>query len=199
MGEQRRHLRVQLNLPARLRWLGPLGFFVEVANTLDVCRGGLLFFRSEPCGLNAPVWVTFPYHADSPGHPAESPAKVARVRQTSSGGYLVGIAFESRQPPQPAEANRRSTERVPLAVPIRVRGRMSPWPEETMSQDLSTGGLRFHTSRVYAPGETVQVAIPYGAWSRSGEMAGRVVRADPVPETTQFRVAVELAIPKTPV
>ena len=193
MANQRLHLRVQLHLPARLRWLGPLGFFVEVAETLDVCRGGLLFYRAEPCTQGAPVWVTFPYQPKSTENPAELPARVVRVKSTSSGGHLVAIEFEAtRAGAETAEANRRSSERVAVAVPIRVRAGSTPWPEETMTQDLSPGGVLFRSARQYAPGETVRVAIPYGTWALAGELTGRVTRVEPAAGSAEQRVAVAL-------
>ena len=45
--DQRRATRAQLNLPVRIRWQAPLGPCIETAETLDVSRSGLLFYRTH--------------------------------------------------------------------------------------------------------------------------------------------------------
>ncbi len=61
--ELRRHPRAQLRLPARIRWQGPLGMRLEVTETIDVSREGLLLRCAEPCEMMIRVWVTFPFDA----------------------------------------------------------------------------------------------------------------------------------------
>src|SRR6266852_5601757 len=125
--EQRRHPRAQLSLPVRLRWPTPLGQTTEVAETLDVCRGGLLIHRRDPCPIRALLWVTFPFDSTLPLTQPETPARIARVKTTPTGGHLVGIEFQAHHShrnagsaeeahPQLARERRRR-ERVPLALP----------------------------------------------------------------------------------
>jgi hypothetical protein len=45
-----------------------------------------------------------------------------------------------------------------------------------MTQDVSQHGVRFETSNIYAAGDEVLAKIPWGEWSKTGEIAGRVVR-----------------------
>jgi len=195
--EQRRHLRAQLNLPVRLRWLGPLGPVMEVTETLDVSRDGLLFWRTEPTPLNAKVWVTFPYHPDETDTQPETPARVARVKDTPAGGHLVAVEFETeRQHPAGAvQPDQRRSKRFALALPVRVRLPGRPWPEETMTIDVSDGGVLFRTSRLYAVGDTVQIALPYGRWASRGEVTGRVIRIQAVSGVAELRVAVAFPSP----
>ncbi len=192
--EQRRHTRVQLHLPVRLRWLGPLGQATEFTETLDVSRGGLLFYRPDPCQLNSRVWVTFPFHPDAHDGQPETMARVVRVRVTPTGGHLVGVAFEEPLPRVTSadRSNQRASPRIPLALSVRVRPSGSPWPEETMTIDVSDVGLQFRTSRHYAVGDTVYVTLPYGPWGLVGEVEARVVHIEPVPGSVEQCVALAL-------
>jgi hypothetical protein len=59
--DRREHHRVQLRLPARLRWTTPFGQKTEVCTTVDVSRGGVLLPCREPHAEGMSLWVTFPY------------------------------------------------------------------------------------------------------------------------------------------
>jgi hypothetical protein len=59
--DRREHHRVQLRLPARLRWTTPFGQKTEVCTTVDASRGGVLVPCREPHAEGMPLWVTFPY------------------------------------------------------------------------------------------------------------------------------------------
>lgn len=199
MAERRRHLRVQLSLPVRLRWPTPLGQLTEVTETLDVCRDGLLVSRREPCRAGAALWVTFPFDSALPLAQPETPAHVARVKETPAGGHLVGIVFKTSLRAAAGAApqvNRRRHNRAPLALPIRVRPTGSPWPEEAMTVDISDEGLRFCTPRLYRVGDTLHVALPLGAirgpWGSAAEVPGRVVRVVRRPSSVEQEVAVIL-------
>src|ERR1700688_3551754 len=58
--DRRKHHRVQLRLPARLRWTTPFGQKTEVCETVNVSRGGLLVPCQEVHAEGMPLWVTFP-------------------------------------------------------------------------------------------------------------------------------------------
>ena len=76
--DNRQHRRVRMRLPVRLRWSAPFGQKIELAETIDVSRSGLLVSMKEAhsCGTN--VWVTFPYdHSLRDGQP-EVAAQVVR-------------------------------------------------------------------------------------------------------------------------
>jgi hypothetical protein len=182
----RKHPRAQLQLPARIRWQGPLGMRLEVTQTVDVSRDGMLFRRNEPCERLARVWVAFPFDPASGGSTQpETPARIVRVEPDASGGYWVALRFESatRTGKLPADRERRNSERIPFALPIFVRPAGTPWPEEFMTQDISQHGTRFETSHIYAPGDKVLAKIPWGEWSTTGEIAGRVVRVEAMEDT----------------
>src|SRR5260370_23380245 len=61
--DSRRHRRVRMRLPARLRWTTPFGQKIELAETIDASRSGLLLSTRETHSCGTSVWVTFPYDA----------------------------------------------------------------------------------------------------------------------------------------
>jgi hypothetical protein len=64
--DRREHHRVQLRIPARLRWTTPLGQTTEICETLNVSRGGLLVPCKENHAPGTSLWITFPYDATLP-------------------------------------------------------------------------------------------------------------------------------------
>jgi PilZ domain len=177
----RKHPRAQLKMPARIRWHGPIGMRLETTETVDVSRDGMLFHRSEVCDRMARVWVLFPFDPGAGvGTQPETPARVVRVEADPEGGYWVAVRFENtaRATKPVAGAERRGSERIPFALPIFVRLAGTPWPEEFMTQDISKHGTRFETSHIYAQGDRILAKIPWGEWSKTGEVAGRVVRVE---------------------
>jgi hypothetical protein len=182
----RKHPRAQLNMPVRIRWHGPIGMRLEVTRTIDVSRDGMLFHRHDACERLARVWVLFPFDpAAGPGAQPETPARVLRVEPDAERGYRVAVHFEnSARPVKPvAGAERRGSERIPFSLPIFVRLAGTPWPEEFMTQDISQHGTRFETSHIDAPGDKVLAKIPWGEWSKTGEVAGCVVRVETVEDS----------------
>jgi hypothetical protein len=65
---------------------------------------------------------------------------------------------------------------VPFALPICVRPKNTPWPEESMTRDISKYGALLDSSHVYRIGDSILAKIPWGDWSNIGEIPGRVVR-----------------------
>jgi hypothetical protein len=76
--DRRAHHRVQLRLPARLRWTTPLGQKTEVCHTVNVSRSGALVPCQEAHTEGRSLWVTFPYDAAIPSGQPEILAKVVR-------------------------------------------------------------------------------------------------------------------------
>jgi hypothetical protein len=76
--DRRAHHRVQLRLPARLRWTTPLGQKTEVCHTVNVSRSGALVPCEEPHAEGKSLWVTFPYDAAISSAQPEILAKVVR-------------------------------------------------------------------------------------------------------------------------
>jgi hypothetical protein len=149
--ELRKNPRAQLRLPTRLRWRGPLGMRLENAHTVNVSRAGMLLSCLEGCDVDARVWVAFPFDKRAMSAQPETPATVVRVTPDKSRGYRVALRFDAA----PASAapfsarryarERRGSARVRFALPIFVRAANSPWPEESMTQDVSRAGARFES------------------------------------------------------
>ena len=76
--KDREHRRVRMRLPVRLRWTAPFGQKIELCETIDVSRGGLLLSSKEPHAAGAPLWVTFPYDPLLPEYQPEISAHVVR-------------------------------------------------------------------------------------------------------------------------
>lgn len=188
--DQRRLSRVALTISARIRWLGPFGLETEVTQTVNASRGGLLIFSGQPRGENSPVWVTFPFDAKTVTVEPEIPGRVARCIVSPAGTHAIGIEFERRRPPGPRSmrADRRRHTRFPLALFVRIihiecigaaenpTRKAPPWPEETMTVDVSPDGLLFRTLRIYAGDERVAIAMPGDRGFTTGERSARVVR-----------------------
>ncbi len=196
--ELRQHRRVPLALRVRLRWVGALGLETEVSETRDTSRGGLLTTSSETRRVGAPVWIAFPYHPEETISAPEFPARVAHTNETSHGEHLVGVAFDSSRgitSKEPRREDRRSKsfwrrarrillgseqrrrfERIAMALPISVHRATSPWPDETISVNLSSGGVVFSTLQIYELGEEIKVALPENRWIESRERAAKVLR-----------------------
>jgi hypothetical protein len=189
--ERRRHPRAQLYLPVRLRWLGPLRTVIEITLTRNTARGGMLFHRPDECPVNARVWVTLPFDSEDPGTQPEMPARVVRAGRTPN-GYLVALRFEmaARRDGAFNLPERRSSPRVPLSVPVRVRPEGAPWCEETMTLDVSRSGARLETPRLYSYGEPLRLDLRYDEWARADEVPAQVERVEAIPGAVEQYVAV---------
>ncbi|MGH6868763.1 MAG: PilZ domain-containing protein [Candidatus Acidiferrales bacterium] len=178
--DMRKHPRAQLEMPARLRWRGPLGMRLEAAKTVDVGREGLLIETTERCESGAHVWVAYPFDADAKTAQPETPARVLRAEKRPSHGFRVALHFEEspRAGVVPGGRERRGFPRVSFALPVSLRAFGLPWPEESMTQDVSRGGVRMTTVRNFAVGDDVYAKIAWGDWTRSAEIPGRVVRVE---------------------
>ena len=183
LAEQRRHPRARLQLPARIRWQSPLGMRLEVAETIDVSRDGVLLASGdESLAAISRAWIVFPFDASAIGATEpETPALVVRVEREPGGDYRIALHLQPRRSTArtPVKPERRGFPRLPLCLPIFVRAGEMPWPEESMTRDFSRGGLRFETSHVFAPGENIRARIPWGERAEAGEISGRVVRVEP--------------------
>ena len=179
--ELRKHPRAQLKLPARVRWRGPLGMRMESTHTLDVSRNGIRVRRNESCETGSRVWVVFPFDASSAaGVPPETPARIVRVESGRGAGYQVSLQLElpARIASRPTDRERRVCSRISFALPIFVRAIGFPWPEESMTQNISRAGARFESAHIYSAGDAVLAKIPWGDWEPAGEIPARIVRVE---------------------
>src|SRR5271154_1394613 len=122
--------------------------------------------------------MAFACSAASPARPA--PARVVSVESVNGAGYQVALQLElpSRVASQPADRERRACSRISFALPIFVRALGFPWPEESMTQNISRVGARFESAHIYSAGDAVLAKIPWGDWERAGEIPARIVRVE---------------------
>lgn len=197
----RAYRRVRMRLSARLRWTSPFGQKIELAETMDVSRGGLLVSSKELHARGVPLWVTFPYEASLREGQPEMPARVVRCEESGASPLYFSLAIQFEAQGRSArngngarrDPERRSSPRRSLAIPIRVRPENVPWFEEAMSVDLSPRGMRFRSQREYAAGELLRIALEdssSASWHGSGEVRAKVVRVTPV----QDGVAVDVGV-----
>jgi PilZ domain len=179
----RKHPRAQLRLPARLRWRGPLGMRFTTAHTVNVGRGGVLIQCNDCCDVSSRVWIAFPFGRNTSGTQPETPARVVRVTAAPRGGYQIALQLEVPAPGNQRKVGfeRRTSARIRFALPIFVRAADSPWPEESMTQDISNAGARFESAHIYSAGDAVLAKIPWGEWENAGEMNARIVRVETAP------------------
>jgi len=88
--DRRDHHRVQLRLPARLRWTTPFGQKTEVCASVDVSRGGMLVPCREPHAEGMTLWVTFPFDASLAVGQPEVLSRVVRAVVVARGAVVVG-------------------------------------------------------------------------------------------------------------
>lgn len=174
-----------MDLPVRIRQIGPPRDLAEVTRTLDVSRNGLLFRTRQMYDLRSTVWVMMPYNPNAVAADPEFPATVVRNERKPDGTSEVAVQFHNaradyvptarvRAPSPAASRERRNRSRVRMALPIRVRHENSA--EESVTYDVSRGGVLVETARMYPVGQTVWVMMPYQPGSRAEEVPARVVR-----------------------
>jgi len=218
--ERRQRPRVLLELPVRIRWLGPFGLETEVTQTENVSRDGLLISSFNPRQPGSQLWATFPYDAAVAFTESEIPGTVAWCTAESANKNMIAISFHQNDPiwqrnlpiaDAPLGASRshdrRSHSRIPLAYLIRV-SRIAPTrqdprtapdrpsqPEETMTVNVSPAGMVFCTLRIYSPNERLTIAAPAARNLSEGKRYARVVRVAPVhPDSPLAHVAVEFLL-----
>ncbi len=76
--DRRKHHRAYVRLPVRLRWTTPFGQKIELANSINASRTGLLVSSKEPHTPGVVIWVTFPYDVSHSDGQPEIPARVVR-------------------------------------------------------------------------------------------------------------------------
>src|SRR5438309_2635541 len=104
--DSREHRRVRMRLPVRMRWATPFGQTIELGETIDVSRSGLLVSTKEFHTPGVTLWVTFPYDVSlSDGQP-EILARVARCKEVLE----VIRSTNAREKVQTESASERSEE-----------------------------------------------------------------------------------------
>ena len=114
--ESRQHRRVSMHLPVRLRWTAPFGQKIELGETIDVSRSGLLVSTKESHSPGVTVWVTFPYDASLFDGQPEILARVARCGEMPE--VLGPTTARARVQPEGAPEQERAAKLDQLALGI---------------------------------------------------------------------------------
>jgi len=114
--ESRQHRRVSMHLPVRLRWTAPFGQKIELGETIDVSRSGLLVSTKESHSPGVTVWVTFPYDASLFDGQPEILARVARCDEMPE--VLRPTTARERVQPEGASEQERAAKLDQLALGI---------------------------------------------------------------------------------
>ena len=91
--ERRRRPRVLLEMPVRMRWLGPFGLETELTHTRNASRDGLLVTSANIRQIGTRLWTTFPYDPAVAFTESETPGRVSRCDATRSNGKLIAVEF----------------------------------------------------------------------------------------------------------
>jgi hypothetical protein len=137
--DSRQRRRVRMRLPVRLRWTTPFGQKIELVDTIDVSRSGLLVSTKEPHAPGMTAWATFPYDASlSDGQP-EIPARVVRCGDASEVTRAGNAREKSQTPREPEREHSAKLER--LARPLGVADALAKFAVAFRFEELP------HTSR----------------------------------------------------
>jgi hypothetical protein len=116
--DSRQRRRVRMRLPVRLRWTTPFGQKIELVDTIDVSRSGLLVSTKEPHSPGMMAWATFPYDASLFDGQPEIPARVVRCDEVSEVIRTANAREKSQTPRVPEQEHSAKLER--LARPLGV-------------------------------------------------------------------------------
>ena len=114
--DSRQHRRVSMHLPVRLRWTAPFGQKIELGETIDVSRSGLLVSTKESHTPGVTVWVTFPYDASLFDGQPEILARVARCDEMPE--VLRPTTAHEKVQPEGAPEQERAAKLDQLALGI---------------------------------------------------------------------------------
>lgn len=187
-GSQNNRLRsrVRIELPIRVRQIGPPRDFAEITRTVDASRNGILFRSRERYDVGTNVWVMMPYRRDALAGDLEFPGSIVRVQAMPDGLSEIALQFHSGRSdrqlttmistaPPVKSSERRERNRVRVELPIRVRDHSDS--EESVTVDVSRAGVLFRSDRAYPLGRTVWVVVPYQRGGQQQETPAQVVRA----------------------
>jgi hypothetical protein len=117
--------------------------------------------------------------------PAESPGEAARPPDASASTRPSVRPLDS----QGRRINRRKHMRVRVAFSACVR--QSPGGEDVVEcENISKGGLCFHSKKRYPVGAAVEIAAPFSPGSPALFVPGKIMRVEPLGDGTFFRYGV---------
>lgn len=124
--------------------------------------------------------------------PASIPLPVAGAAVVSAPPVAPSSSSTAPQlAAEPSPVCRRTSPRVALRLPIRLRGEAEGFSDLTKSENVSKGGLAFTSGKVLETGELLLVACPYNPDGQNIEIKCRIVRREDVAGTGRYLYGVE--------
>lgn len=135
------------------------------------------------CRVETPwIYSRNPTRIPEPPIPSETEAPAATPAPVASSPALPV--------PVVAPAERRTSPRVSLRLPLRVRNSKEV-TDLTKSENVSKGGVAFTSDKMFEIEERLKITCPYNATGDNIEIPGRVVRREEVAGTGRFLYGVE--------
>jgi PilZ domain len=208
IGERRKDTRKKMTMPVRVQGFdGDGSAWEEMTTCEDVSSGGCAFNLRHPILIGQVLFLSVPLPKDYRRYAlSEASYKTyALVRGMSIAGVgvgRVGVMFLGRNPPKGYEDNpggryllptdpkptakeRRHYRRLEVVVTLRLRrydaigGTLQE--EQTVTENLSRGGLRVQTGMAVSKGEILFVEDPRGAFSTRAEIRNVFIGKDGIP------------------
>jgi hypothetical protein len=105
-----------MRLPVRLRWSTPFGQRIELGETIDVSRSGLLVSTKEPHAAGVSLWVTFPYESSLPDGQPEMVARVTRCDEVLEPIRATNAREKSQTKNAPGQKRSAKSGQLTVAV-----------------------------------------------------------------------------------
>ena len=170
--ERRRHSRIRLAMPLRVRgWNSDQTSWEEITETEDVSSDGVAFFSRHPVELGQVLHLSLPLPKRFRQYDAADAAYLIYAVVRYVGGPRVGAMFVGKTPPKgfqenPAlrtlPADPQTARRFPrhsVMVNVRLKRFVAPpgeaADEVTVTEDVSQGGALVLTAMPIVPAETV--------------------------------------------
>jgi hypothetical protein len=208
IGEQRKDPRRKLSMPVRVQGTDTDGSpWEEMTTCEDVSSGGCAFNLRHPVLNGQVLFLSLPLPKDYRRYSLADPSyhSYALVRGLTMAGVgmgRVGVMFLGKNPPKgyeenpggryflatdpkPAAKERRHFRRLDVVLTLRLR-RYDPiggtlQEEQTVTENLSRGGLRVQTGMAVSKGEILFVEDLRGAYSARAQIQNLFIGKDGVP------------------
>ena len=124
-------------------------------------------------------------------NPTRTPGPPVPTEPEASAPAPLPVAPAQAAPGAPVSpAERRTSSRVSLRLPLRVRNSKDV-TDLTKSENVSKGGVAFTSDKMFEIQELLHVTCPYNSSGDSIEVLGRVVRREEVAGTGRFLYGIE--------
>ncbi len=190
VGDKRKEPRLRLALPVRIVAFDPDGStWHEMSTTHEVSSGGASFNLRHPHAVGQVVllYLPLPRSLRRYGLVDSSYRTYALLRSSRHAGDAreVGVVFLGEQPPRdfhqnpggryalegdtlvPGKGDRRRHERLPLFVNLKLRRAGDRGEEQTVTENVSLGGMRVLTTLAVRVGDLLVVSDLEGTASAS--------------------------------